>query len=436
MLEVVPYPSVEAERKLKNIRERKMGADPALEAQVIEFVRAVRDEGDAAVVRFTRQYDAPAFDEHRITATEEEIESSYSAVEPDFLEILRNAVRNIESFHRHQLHPSHFSTRPDGSFLGQMVRPVASAGLYIPGGKGGRTPLISSVLMNAIPARLAGVKDVALITPPTRDGTINPYLMVAAREAGVSRVHKAGSAWGIAALAYGTDRIRKVDVIVGPGNIFVSLAKKYVAGEVGIDLLAGPSEILVIADSRADADYIAADLLSQAEHDAMASANLITTDRDLSQKAGASLEKQLERLPRHEIAREALTRYGAFFLVNGLDEAVELANTIAPEHLELLVEDPWTLLGKIEHAGAVFLGDCTPEAVGDYYAGPNHVLPTAGTARFASALGVENFIKRTSVICYSREALDRDGEAIIRLAELEGLEAHAASVRIRLAGPR
>jgi histidinol dehydrogenase len=313
-----------------------------------------------------------------------------------------------------------------------MVRPVEAAGLYIPGGKGGETPLISSVLMNGIPARLAGVKDLALVTPPRSDGSVNPYLLVAAGEVGVSRIHKIGSAWAIAALAYGTASVRRVDVIVGPGNIYVALAKKLVSGEVGIDLLAGPSEILIIADEHANPHHVAADMLSQAEHDSMASAVLITTDAVLAEKAVDSVRGQLSQLPRRELARESLQRFGAVFLVKSLDEAVRLANRIAPEHLEIQTADPWSLLGKIEHAGAVFLGDSTPEAVGDYYAGPNHVLPTAGTARFASALGVENFLKRTSVISYSREALERDGDAIIRLAELEGLEAHAASVRVRL----
>jgi histidinol dehydrogenase len=286
--------------------------------------------------------------------------------------------------------------------------------------------------MNGIPARLAGVKDIALVTPPRRDGAINPYLLVAAREVGVTRIHKIGSAWAIAALAYGTTSVTKTDVIVGPGNVYVALAKKLVAGEVGIDMLAGPSEILVIADHQANPDYLAADLLSQAEHDAMASSVLITTDRLIAEQTLQSLGRQLLHLPRNVIARESLENYGAFFLVSDLYTAIGLANRIAPEHLELQIRDPWSYLGKITHAGAVFLGECTPEAVGDYFAGPNHVLPTAGTARFASALGVENFLKRTSVIAYSRSALERDAHAIQRLAELEGLQAHAASIRVRI----
>jgi histidinol dehydrogenase len=286
--------------------------------------------------------------------------------------------------------------------------------------------------MNGIPARIAGVEDIALVTPPRRDGSVNPHLLVAAREVGVSRMYKLGSAWAIGALAFGTVSVKRVDVIVGPGNIYVTLAKKIVAGEVGIDMLAGPSEILVVADEFADPNHVAADLLSQAEHDAMASAVLITTSAALAKDVSRCLEEQLRGLPRADVARQALRQYGALFTVQNLDTALGLANSVAPEHLELQIRDPWPWLGKVQHAGAVFLGTNTPEPVGDYFAGPNHVLPTAGTARFASALGVENFLKRTSVVYYSREAFERDAPAIMRLAELEGLDAHAASVRVRL----
>ena len=432
MLKAIAYPSEEADLRLNAIEARKSGADSALERSVAEILEAVKREGDVALLRYTRQFDAPHLDEAGLTVSEEEIDSSLKSADSGFIDILRSAISNIESFHRQQIHPSHFMTRPDGSLLGQMVRPVAAAGLYIPGGRGGETPLISSVLMTGIPARLAGVRDIALVTPPRRDGTVNPLLLVAASEVGITRIHKVGSAWAVAALAYGTRSIPKVDVIVGPGNIYVVTAKKLVSGEVGIDLLAGPSEILVIADHRAHPAYIAADLLGQAEHDAMASAVLITTSFDLAGRVSQKLQEQLSGLPRSEVAMEALSRYGAIFVVKDLDQAIGLANRIAPEHLELQIEDPWSCIGKVEHAGAVFLGSYTPEAIGDYFAGPNHVLPTAGTARFASALGVENFLKRTSIVSYSRNALERDAGAIIRLAELEGLEAHAASVRIRM----
>lgn len=432
MLEIIKYPSENAESRLSHIATRKMGADPAVESRVLQILETVKNRGDSALVDYTRQFDAPDFDAKQITVSRDEIDSACNKIDGDFLTILKAAIANIDAFHRHQLRSSYFITRPDGTFVGQMVTPVASAGLYIPGGKGGETPLVSSVLMNGIPAVIAGVKDLALVTPPRRDGTINPYLLVAAREVGVSRIHKVGSAWAIAALGYGTASIPRTDVIVGPGNVYVTLAKKLLAGQVGIDLLAGPSEILIVADREANADYLAADLLSQAEHDPMASAVLITTENLVAEKTLMSLDTQLIRLPRNEIAREALENYGAFFLVEDLDTAMDLANRIAPEHLELQIRDPWACLGKVAHAGAVFLGEYTPEAVGDYFAGSNHVLPTAGTARFASALGVENFLKRTSVIAYSQSALHRDAEAILRLAEIEGLEAHAASVRIRM----
>ncbi len=432
MLDVMTYPSPEADARLAQIATRKVGYAGELETRVAEILEAVRGDGDAALIRYTRQFDAPDAEPADLSAGEAEVEAAYRAVAPDFLDILRRAIDNIRAFHEPQLPQSWFTTRPDGSILGQMVRPVAAAGLYIPGGQSGETPLISSVLMNGIPARIAGVQDIALVTPPRRDGSINPHLLVAAREVGVTRIHKLGSAWAIGALAYGTASVRRVDVIVGPGNIYVTLAKKIVAGEVGIDMLAGPSEILVVADEFADPRYIAADLLSQAEHDPMASAVLITTSADLAGVVSRCLDEQLRRLPRAEVAREALRQYGALFTVEHLDDALRLSNTLAPEHLELQLRDPWPWLAKVQHAGAVFLGADTPEPVGDYFAGPNHVLPTAGTARFASALGVENFLKRTSVVYYSREAFERDAAAIMRLAELEGLHAHAASVRVRL----
>jgi len=436
MLTITSYPSPDAEVILQGIASRRTGVDPRLEQQVLEILHAVRKDGDEALVRYTRTFDAPDLDSSRLTVSREEIREACRAVDAGFLDILRRAVSNIEGFHREQLRSSYFMTKPDGTFLGQRISPVSAAGLYIPGGKGGETPLISSVLMNGVPARLAGVKDIALATPPRRDGSIDPHLLAAAEEVGVSRIHRVGSAWAVAALAYGTESVPRVDVVVGPGNIYVTLAKKMVSGEVGIDLLAGPSEILIIADEDANPDYLAADLLSQAEHDPMASGVLITSNRTVAEQTAQCLQRQLNRLPRKTIARESLDRYGAIFLVEDLRTAASLAGRIAPEHLELQVRDPWSLVGKIEHAGAVFLGENTPEAVGDYFAGPNHVLPTAGTARFASALGVEAFLKRTSVISYSRNALERDAEAIVRLAELEGLHAHAASVRIRLKDPR
>ncbi|MGA2404363.1 MAG: histidinol dehydrogenase, partial [Syntrophobacteraceae bacterium] len=404
MIDVITYPSDEAERKISEIAGRRPGADPVLEAEVLEIIGAVKSEGDAAVLRYSRRFDAPGLEQGRLCVSDSEIDAACGKVDSEFLTIIRTAIRNIEDFHKQQIRHSHFMTKPDGTFLGQIVRPVRAAGLYIPGGRGGETPLISSVLMNAIPARLAGVPDIAMITPPRKDGGINPYLLAAAREVGVSRIHRAGSAWGIAALAYGTKSIQPVDVIVGPGNIYVALAKKLLSGEVGIDMIAGPSEILVLADSSARADYIAADLLSQAEHDGMASAICITTEEGLAGDIALSVSMQLSALPRGETAAASIERYGAVFVVKSMDVAFGLANRIAPEHLELHLKDPFPWLGRIENAGAVFIGDHTPEPVGDYFAGPNHVLTTAGAARFASALGVDDFLKRTSVIAYSRAA--------------------------------
>jgi histidinol dehydrogenase len=432
MLDVTDYPSPQADARLAQIATRKVGHARELETRVAEILETVKRAGDEALLRYTRQFDAPGAELADLTVGAAEVDAAYQAVDQYFLDILRQAIENIRRFHEPQRPQSWFTTRADGTILGQMVRPVAAAGLYIPGGQGGETPLISSVLMNGIPARIAGVADIALVTPPRHDGSVNPHLLVAAREVGVTRIYKLGSAWAIGALAFGTDTVKRVDVIVGPGNIYVTLAKKIVAGEVGIDMLAGPSEILVVADEFANPNFIAADLLSQAEHDPMASAVLITTSATLAHAVSRCLEEQLERLPRADVARQALLQYGALFTVQHLDDALRLANTVAPEHLELQVRDPWPWLGKVQHAGAVFLGTDTPEPVGDYFAGPNHVLPTAGTARFASALGVENFLKRTSVVYYSREAFERDAPAIMRLAELEGLDAHAASVRVRL----
>jgi histidinol dehydrogenase len=345
---------------------------------------------------------------------------------------LNRAVRQIESFHRQQLCTSWINTERPGTLLGQMINPVDAAGIYVPGGMGGETPLVSSVIMGAVPAKVAGVNHIVMATPPTKNGTVNPHLLVAAKKVGIDAVYKVGSAWAIAALAYGTETIPKVDVIVGPGNIYVAIAKKMVAGTVGIDMIAGPSEILIIADHTATPEFIAADLLSQAEHDILASSILVTDSADVAKSVAAAVKEQLRNLSRKEIARQALSRFGTIMIVADLDTAIELANKIAPEHLELQIKDPFAVIGQIHNAGAVFLGDYTPEPVGDYIAGPNHILPTAGTARFSSALSVDAFIKKTSLIRYSRAAFGREADDVIRLAEIEGLDAHANSVKIRL----
>jgi histidinol dehydrogenase len=431
-MKVLTYPSDEANARIAEIVNRKLSYSEDHERTVMEIIQAVQAEGDTALIRYTRKFDAPEITSEQTRVSKAEIQRAIAEVEPEFTGLLQRAKDNISRFHQAQRRLSWFLPCEDGSILGQMVRPVAAAGLYIPGGRAGETPLISSLLMNAIPAIIAGVPRLQVVTPPRQDGSVNPYLLVAAQSLGIKDIFKVGSAWAIAALAYGTETIPAVDVIVGPGNIYVTLAKKLLTGQVGIDMIAGPSEILVIADASANPRHVAADILSQAEHDPMASGLMLTPDAGLANATCAALEEQLAKLPRRQIAEESLAAFGGVIVVNDLDTAVELANRIAPEHLELLVEQPFQLLGKIQNAGAVFLGHHSPEPVGDYFAGPNHVLPTAGTARFSSGLSVDHFVKKTSVISYSAEALQRDAADIIRLAELEGLEAHARSVKVRL----
>jgi histidinol dehydrogenase len=426
------YPSKSAEKKITSIVKRGLGFKKKDVLAVTRILEDVRKNGDKALIKYANQFDSPDLTLESLQATSQEINNAAKKVDQSFVRALNRAAGQIESFHKQQLSKSWDYTERPGTLLGQLVNPVDVAGVYVPGGMGGKTPLVSSVLMGVIPARIAGVKNIAMVTPPTKDGTVNPYLLAAAKRVEVDAVYKVGSAWAIAALAYGTETIPKVDVIVGPGNIYVTLAKKIVAGTVGIDMLAGPSEILVIADSTARPDFIAADLLSQAEHDTLASAILVTDSKATAKAVAAAVDEQLENLARKEVARESLARFGAIMIVPDLDAAIELSNRIAPEHLELQVKDPLAYLGLIRNAGAVFMGSFTPEPVGDYIAGPNHVLPTAGTARFSSALSVDNFIKKTSLIQYSKAALKREAKDIIRLAEIEGLDAHANSVKVRL----
>jgi histidinol dehydrogenase len=370
----------------------------------------------------------------RLQVSSAELQAAYTKVHADFRLTLEIAIERIQAFHEREMEDSWLQTREDGTIVGRLVRPVDSAGLYVPGGRGGSTPLVSSVLMNGIPAAIAGVGQRVMVTPPDSRGEIDPHLLVAAQEIGVTEIYKVGSAWAIAALAFGTETIPKVDVIVGPGNQFVAEAKRQVSGMVRIDMIAGPSEVLIIADHRARAANIAADMLAQAEHDPQALAILVTTDENLASQVPDELERQLALLSRRDIARRSLTDRGVILIAGDIDEAINLANDIAIEHLELMIADPWAKIPYLRHAGAIFLGDHTPEAAGDYLAGPNHVLPTMGTARFASALGVETFLKKSSIISYSRAALANDAEHIIRLARLEGLTAHAASVAVRLQG--
>lgn len=433
-MEIWTYPSESAENRIQTILGRGLDYGTGDYENVSRIVDDVRKSGDEALIEYTRKFDAPEMGVSMLRVTEAEVAEAEKSVDAEFISVLNRAASQIEAFHRRQLRKSWFAADRDGVFLGQLVNAVDAAGIYVPGAKGGTTPLVSSVLMGAIPAAIAGVNRVAMVTPPTAEGSVDPHLLAAARAAGVDEIYKTGSAWAIAALAYGTQTIAPVDVIVGPGNIFVTLAKKIVSGKVGIDMIAGPSEILVVADETANPAYVAADMLSQAEHDPLSSAILITSSATLAEAAVGQIREQLEKLPRKDIAQQSLADYGAVFVVSDLESAMELANRVAPEHLEIQTADPFSLLASVKNAGAVFLGGYTPEPVGDYMAGPNHVLPTGGTARFSSALSVECFLKQTSVVYYSQTAFCREAADIIRLAEIEGLDAHAGSVKNRLEG--
>ncbi|MGW8287962.1 MAG: histidinol dehydrogenase [Desulfobulbales bacterium] len=420
-------------RELVNkLLNRFQETDTACSRTVSDILAAVREKGDEALLEYTRRFDAPNFQISQLKVTDEEFDRALSQVDADFIETLSLAIERLEFFHEQEIENSWTLTRDDGVITGRLVRPVAAAGLYVPGGQGGKTPLVSSVLMNGIPAGIAGVEKRIMVTPPNENGEVNPALLVAASKIGIDEVFKIGSSWAIGALTYGTQSIPKVDVIVGPGNQYVAEAKQQVSGMVGIDMIAGPSEVLIIADDSAQPAYIAADMLAQAEHDSQALAMLVTTSSEISAQVVIELERQLQELSRREIATAALKNRGVILLADDLDEAIALANKIAAEHLELMIDKPDTWLPAIQHAGAIFLGDYSPEAAGDYLAGPNHVLPTMGTARFSSALGVETFLKKSSVISYSRPALLEDGHHIMALANLEGLSAHARSVEVRM----
>jgi histidinol dehydrogenase len=398
-------------------------------ANVKQIISAVRSEGDAAVRRYTEQFDRIKLDEFRVPETE--LQAAYDQVDPEFLTAIRQAAHNIREFHEKQKRNAWFDVQPNGSMVGQVIRPLQRVGVYVPGGKAAYP---SSVLMNVIPAQVAGVPEIVMVTPPSTGGEegINPYILVAAAEAGVKELYRIGGAQAVAALAYGTETIRPVDKIVGPGNIYVALAKRYVFGVVDIDSIAGPSEIVVLADDSADASYIAADLLSQAEHDEMASAILVTPSARLAELVRAEVEQQLASLPKRDIAARSIENNGVILLVNDSKEGIEVINRLAPEHLEIMLDSPLEYVGQIENAGAIFLGSYSAEAVGDYFAGPNHILPTNGTARFSSPLNVDDFLKKQSLIYYSKEALMASGNAIMTLARNEGLEGHARAIEIRM----
>lgn len=398
-------------------------------AQVVdEIVAAVRRDGDEALIKLTRNIDGVALTPAQLEVTEAEFTAAFTQVDSETLAAIKQAVANVRRFHQEQLPKSWFTEREFGSLLGQKCIPLDRVGVYVPGGTASYP---SSVIMNAIPAVVAGVKEIIMVVPPAKDGTVNPYVLAAAREAGVTRVFKIGGAQAVAALAFGTNTVPKVDKITGPGNIFVTLAKKAVYGYCDIDMLAGPSEILIVADKTANPVYIAADMLSQAEHDVLASSIVITDSAELAQAVEEEIGRQLTLLPRQEIAAEALNKNGLIIVAVNLAEAIELVNFAAPEHLEILTAEPFALLPAVRHAGAVFLGPWSPEPLGDYFAGPNHVLPTGGTARFYSVLNVETFMKKTSIIAYSKEALTAVSDQVIRLAVAEGLDAHANAIRVR-----
>ncbi|RCJ28560.1 histidinol dehydrogenase [Nostoc minutum NIES-26] len=399
------------------------------EATVREVLQAVKRQGDKAVLHYTAEFDNQTLKPEELRVTGSELDAAYQQVSKDLLQAIQLACRQIEAFHRQRIPKSWVHFGDDDVVLGKRYTPVDRAGLYVPGG---RAAYPSTVLMNAVPAKVAGVPRVVMVTPPRAGKAINPAVLVAAQEAGVQEIYRVGGAQAIAALAYGTETIPKVDVITGPGNIYVTLAKKLVYGIVGIDSLAGPSEVLIIADESANPVHVATDLLAQAEHDPMAAAILLTTDTALAKNVQVAVERQLVDHPRRIDTEKAIAHYGLIVLVESLEAAAELSNEFAPEHLELEIKDPWALVPHIRHAGAIFLGYSTPEAVGDYLAGPNHTLPTSGAARYASALGVETFLKHSSIIQYSQTALHKVAGAIDALATAEGLPSHADSVRRRI----
>lgn len=413
---------------LENLLKRSPNNYGKFEAAVDDILKKVRAEGDSAVFAYTKEFDKVEITADTVRVTEDEIREAYDAVDPSLVEVIRKALVNIRSYHEKQKQNSWFSSTEDGTMLGQKVTPLKRVGVYVPGGK---AVYPSSVLMNIVPAKVAGVDQIIMTTPPGKDGKVCPTTLVAAKEAGADEVYKVGGAQAVGALAYGTESIPKVDKIVGPGNIFVALAKKAVYGYVSIDSIAGPSEILVLADETANPRYVAADLLSQAEHDELASAILITTNRELAEKVSSEVEEFVKVLSRKEIIQKSLDNFGYILIAEDMDEAVEAANEIASEHMEIVTRNPFEIMMKVRNAGAIFIGEYSSEPLGDYFAGPNHVLPTNGTAKFFSPLSVDDFIKKSSIVYYSREALGKIHKDIEQFAKAEQLTAHANSVAVR-----
>ena len=413
---------------LEDLLKRSPNNYGQYEQGVAEILERVKTEKDQALFDYTKKFDQAIISAENIRVTEEEIQEAYDLADPALVDIIRKALHNIKTYHEKQRQYSWFYSKPDGTMLGQKVTPLHRVGVYVPGGK---AVYPSSVLMNIVPAKVAGVDEIIMVTPPGRDGKVTPNTLIAACEAGADAIYKVGGAQAIGALAYGTESIPKVDKIVGPGNIYVALAKKAVYGHVSIDAIAGPSEILVIADDTANPRYVAADLLSQAEHDELASAILVTTSEELAQKVSDEVDEFVKVLSRKEIIQKSLDNYGYILVADTMEEVIEIANDIASEHLEIQTKNPYDVMTKIRNAGAIFIGEYSSEPLGDYFAGPNHVLPTNGTAKFFSPLSVDDFIKKSSIIAYSREALEEIHEDIENFAKAEQLTAHANSIKVR-----
>lgn len=427
MLKLMELNEDNKQNLIQQLKDRSSEADAKVVDSVKNIINKVVTEGDKALFEFTKNFDKVELD--KLEVTQEELDACFDQVEDDFVSALKEAKENIEFYHEKQKKNGFILNKDQGIYLGQRVLPLEKVGVYVPGGTAAYP---SSVLMNIIPAKVAGVSEIVMVTPPDKKGGINPYIGVAAAIAGIDKIYKVGGAQAVAALAYGTETIPRVDKIVGPGNIFVATAKRLVFGQVDIDMIAGPSEILVVADEKSNPVHVAADLMSQAEHDRLASSIFVTTSKKLYEEVEEELERQVKTLEREDIIRDSLTNFGKAIICDSIEECIDISNCVAPEHLELMVDEPMQYLGLVKHAGSVFLGRYTPEPIGDYFGGTNHVLPTSGTARFFSALSVDNFIKKSSFLYYSEEAVKAHGEKIITLANKEGLTAHANSVKVRL----
>lgn len=429
MINIIKYDDNEGKKLVEALLSRSQLEHGNVQEIVNGIIADIKVNGDKALFEYTKKFDKFDVNNDNVLVTEDEIKEAYNKVDADLVRVIKKSAERIAAFHEKQKMNSWLEPSKNGEMLGQLIRPLQRVGVYVPGGKAAYP---SSVLMNIIPAKVAGVEEIVMTTPPSADGKISPTTIVAADIAGIHKIYKAGGAQAVAALAFGTESIPKVDKIVGPGNIFVALAKRSVYGYVNIDSVAGPSEILILADESANPQFVAADLLSQAEHDELASAVLITDCKELAEKVQIEAENQTNRMERKEIIKKSQDNYGAIIVVNNFDEACDLCNQIAPEHLEISTKEPFSLLPKIQNAGAIFLGHYTPEPLGDYMAGPNHVLPTGGTARFFSPLSIDDYIKKSSIISFSKEAMQELGPDVVKFAEAEGLTAHANSIKVRL----